>query len=83
LKKVSAPLTWQTAPDSLTVEEAATLVRIPRNAMYAALKSGIVPHFNFGDRLTRIAKAALMEVFGLRLEDNRATAAFSQSGGYN
>ena len=80
LKKVT-PLTWETAPDILTAEEAAALVRIPRNAFYGAIKAGLVPHHNFGSRLTRIAKSALMEVFGLKPQDKGATAAFSQSGG--
>jgi excisionase family DNA binding protein len=81
LKKVSAPLTWQTAPDILTVEEAAHLVRIPRNAAYEAIRLGFLPAHNFGERRTRIAKVALMKVFGVNSEDKPATAAFSHTGG--
>lgn len=81
LKKVSAPLTWQTAPDILTVEEAAALVRIPRNAAYEAVRLGFLPAHNFGERRIRIAKTALQKVFGVKPEDKPPTAAFSHTGG--
>lgn len=80
LKKVT-PLTWETAPDILTVEEAAALVRIPRNAAYEAVRLGFLPAHNFGERRIRIAKAALQKVFGMRPQDTPATAAFSHTGG--
>jgi len=45
-KNVSA-LTWDNAPESLTVAEAAALARIPRNGMYDAVRLGLVPSKNF------------------------------------
>jgi excisionase family DNA binding protein len=81
LKKVSVPLTWETAPSVLTAEEAAALVRIPRSAFYGAIKAGLVPHHNFGSRLIRIDKTALQQVFGVKLEHRPVTAAFSHTGG--
>jgi excisionase family DNA binding protein len=79
--KNAGPLTWESAPDVLTVEEAAALVRIPRNAAYEAIRLGFLPAHNFGERRIRVAKAVLRQVFGPKPEDRPATAAFSQSGG--
>src|SRR5882724_5694435 len=43
-KNAGAPeLTWANAPDILTVEEAAFLARIPRNAAYEAVRQGVIP----------------------------------------
>ena len=81
MKRIRGPLTWETAPDVLTVEEAAALVRIPKNAFYGAIKAGLVPHHNFGERLIRISKGALLEVFRPKSEHKPATAAFSHTGG--
>lgn len=81
MKGIRGPLTWETAPDILSVREAAALVRVPKNGMYEAIRLGFVPHHKFGDRRIRIAKAALMKVFGLKSEDKAATAAFSHPGG--
>lgn len=81
LKKASGPLTWETAPSVLTVNEAAELVRIPRNAFYGAIKAGLVPHYNFGSRRIRIDKEALQKVFGVDRMDKPETAAFSHTGG--
>jgi hypothetical protein len=72
------PLTWETAPDVLTVAEAANLARIPRNGMYAAVSLGIVPSANLGKRRIRIMKQALAEVIRPGGEARR-TAAFSPS----
>ncbi len=80
MKKVSVPLTWESAHDVLTIEEAAELVRIPRNAAYEAVRLGVLPAHNFGQRRIRVAKAVLQEVFGLR-PDKGATAAFSHLPG--
>ena len=66
-KNVSA-LTWDNAPESLTVAEAAALARIPRNGMYDAVRLGLVPSKNFGKRRTRIAKASLAKVFAPNVE---------------
>jgi excisionase family DNA binding protein len=80
LKKV-APLTWESAPDVLTIDEAASLVRIPRNAAYEAARAGLLPAKNFGQRRIRVLKAALKQVFGLDLEHVSGTAAFSHLPG--
>ncbi|MGC2405086.1 MAG: helix-turn-helix domain-containing protein [Candidatus Cybelea sp.] len=81
MKGIRGPLTWETAPDILTVEEAAELVRIPKNAAYEAIRLGFLPAHNFGERRTRVAKSALRQVFGLKPQDKGATAAFSHTGG--
>ena len=65
------------APDVLTMDEAATLLRIPRNAAYAAAQAGLLPAVNLGQRRMRVSKAALQKVFGLPLEHKPATAASS------
>ena len=44
-------LTIETAPDSLTVDEAADLLRIGRVAAYAAVREGTIPSLKFGKRL--------------------------------
>jgi excisionase family DNA binding protein len=80
-RKQKKPLSWDTAPDILTVEEAACLVRIPRNSAYEAIRLGLLPAANFGRRRIRVSKAVLQEVFGLRSESG-ATAAFSLPEAY-
>ena len=70
-------MTWETAPDVLTAQEASALVRIPRNGVYGAIQAGLLPAARFGPRRIRIAKAALKEVFGLPVEDKDATAALN------
>ena len=83
-RKSIATITWETAPDVLTVEEAAALVRIPRNAAYEAVRAGFLPAANFGERRIRIAKAVLKKVFGIDREHVSGTAAFSHlPGGIN
>ena len=74
-------LTWETAPDVLTVKEAAFLVRVSRNAIYGTIQSGILPAANFGKRRIRIAKGALQQVFGLEQGHLSGTAAFSRDSG--
>jgi excisionase family DNA binding protein len=54
-------LSWDSAPDVLTVKEAATLLRVSTGAVYAAIRLGLLPAANFGKRQTRIAKHALRE----------------------
>lgn len=78
---LKSDLTWDSAPEILTVREAASLVRLPRNAVYEAIRAGLLPAANFGTRRIRIAKAALREVFYRRLEHLAATAAFSHAPG--
>jgi excisionase family DNA binding protein len=72
---------WETAPDSLTVKEAARLLRIPRNAAYEAVRLGLLPAVNFGKRRTRISKPALQKVFGATPEQRAVTAAFNHLPG--
>jgi excisionase family DNA binding protein len=79
----SEPLTWETAPDILTVTEAAALVRISRAAAYGAIAAGFLPAHNFGARRIRVAKSALRQVFGLQKRDSDATAASGRNTGGN
>jgi excisionase family DNA binding protein len=81
VKNQNKGLDWETAPDSLTVAEAASLLRIPRNAAYEAIRLGLLPAVNFGRRRTRISKAALEKVFGATPEQRAATAAFNHLPG--
>lgn len=52
------------APDVLTVDEAAALARIGRNAMYDAVNRGDIQSVRIG-RSIRIPKAALRRFLGL------------------
>jgi excisionase family DNA binding protein len=47
----------------LTVEEAAKVLRIGRNAAYEAVKCGTIPHVRFG-RNIRVPRAELMRLVG-------------------
>ncbi len=72
-------LTWENAPDVLTVSEAAALLRVTPGAVYAAIRLGLVPAANFGKRQTRIAKRALREELTGGREPSRETAAFGHA----
>jgi excisionase family DNA binding protein len=72
-------LTWESAPDVLTVKEAAVLLRLTPSAIYAAIRLGLLPAANFGRRQTRIAKNALREELGKRGELSLLTAAFGRT----
>jgi len=61
-------LTWTNAPDILTVEEAASLARIPRNAAYEAVRQGVIPSVNLGMRRIRISKVVLAKVLAINVE---------------
>jgi len=74
-----AALSWDNAPAILTVEEAAALVRVPRNGMYEAVRLGLVPSVNLGSRRIRISKSELAKVFAPSVEAAPLTAAFSPS----
>lgn len=78
-RTISLVLRWEDAPDILTVEEAAVLARVPRNAMYEAVRLRLVPSVNFGCRRTRISKHELAKVFASAVEISLPTAAFSLS----
>lgn len=54
------PMTLDNAPDFLTVLEVAQLLRIGRDAAYAAVRNGTVPSVQCG-RLLRIPKQALLD----------------------
>lgn len=68
-KSSDANLTWENAPDVLTVPEAARLVRISRSAAYGAIEAGLLTAHNFGKRQTRVAKSVLWKVFRGTAED--------------
>jgi excisionase family DNA binding protein len=72
-------LTWENAPDVLTVKEAAALLRVTPSAIYAAVRLGVLPAANFGKRQTRIAKRALREELAGRRELLGETAAFGHA----
>ena len=81
MRSTDAELDWETAPDSLTVREAAALLRIPRNAAYEAVRLGLLPAMNLGKRRTRISKRALREVFEAASGQTASTAAFNHLPG--
>ena len=81
MKNHNKDLDWDSAPESLTVEEVACLLRIPRNAAYEAVRLGLLPAVNFGKRRTRISKAALRKVLGATPEEAASTAAFNHLPG--
>jgi excisionase family DNA binding protein len=81
VKKRLEDLDWESAPDSLTVAEAAVLLRIPKNAAYEAIRLGLLPAVNFGKRRTRISKVALRQVFRAFSAQAGPTAAFNHLPG--
>lgn len=70
---------WETAPEILTVKEAAALLRVTPSAVYAAIRLGVLPAANFGKRQTRIAKRALRGELAGRRELSGETAAFGRA----
>lgn len=74
-----ASLSWESAPEILTVREAAALLRVTPSAIYAAIKLGLLPAANFGKRQTRIAKDILREEMAKKGELNGLTAAFGRT----
>jgi excisionase family DNA binding protein len=81
VRSAERELDWETAPDSLTVREAAALLRIPRNAAYEAVRLRLLPAVNLGKRRTRISKSALRKVFEGASEQTAPTAAFNHLPG--
>lgn len=77
MKSKPRSLTWENAPEILTVEEASVLLRVPRNGVYGVIQAGLLPAVRLGPRRIRIAKAALREVFHVSPEQPDATAALS------
>jgi excisionase family DNA binding protein len=67
-------------PDVLTVEEAASLLRIGRNTAYEMVRRGQIPHVNLGVRATRIPKRSLESLLGLTVEQEGQTAAGGPGG---
>lgn len=72
-------LSWESAPEILTVREAAALLRVTPSAVYAAIKLGLLPAANFGKRQTRIAKDILREELAKKGELSGLTAAFGRT----
>jgi excisionase family DNA binding protein len=81
VRSAERELDWETAPDSLTVSEAAILLRIPRNAAYEAVRLGLLPAVNLGKRRMRISKVALRKVFEAASGQTTPTAAFNHLPG--
>ena len=52
------PMTLATAPDVLTVDEAAKLFRLGRNGMYECVRRGEIPFVKLGKRIL-IAKTTI------------------------
>lgn len=69
-------LSWESAPDILTVKETAALLRVSTAAVYAAIRLGFLPAANFGKRQTRISKAVLREELAKKGELLGQTVAF-------
>lgn len=69
-------LSWESAPDILTVKEVAALLRVSTGAVYAAIRLGLLPAANFGERQTRISKHVLREELAKKGELVGLTVAF-------
>jgi len=65
-------MTLADAPDVLTVDEAAAIARVGRNAMYLAVQRGDVWTARIG-RSIRIPKTALAAFLGMTTEGATAT----------
>ena len=67
--------TVEELPLLLTVEEAASVLRIGRNTAYIAVADGSLPSIRVGSRI-RIPRAALAELMalGIRREQGRAAS---------
>lgn len=48
--------------DYLTVEEVRQVLNLSKNSAYEAIKRGDIPSVKLGPRLTRVSKAALVEM---------------------
>ena len=56
-------MTVRDAPEIMTVEEAATLLRIGRTAAYEACRRGEIPSLRLG-RSVRVPRAGLLSLLG-------------------
>ena len=56
------------ARDYISVHEAVAMFGISRDTIYRLIRKGNVPAINIGQRLTRISKSKLSEMFPLRTE---------------
>lgn len=54
------------ARDYISVQEAVALFGISRDTIYRLIRKGNIPAINIGQRLTRISKSKLAEMFPLR-----------------
>ena len=55
-------MTLNDYPDYLTVEEVRQVLNLSKNSAYEAIKRGDIPSVKLGPRLTRVSKAALVEM---------------------
>jgi len=56
------------ARDYISVQEAVAMFGISRDTIYRLIRKGGIPAINIGQRLTRISKSKLTEMFPLRDE---------------
>lgn len=54
--------------DYISVQEAVAMLGVSKDTIYRLIKKGTIPAINIGERLTRISKSKLMEMFPLREE---------------
>jgi hypothetical protein len=54
-------LSWESAANILTVKEATAFLRVSTDAVYAAIRLGLLAAANFGKCQTRIANHVLRE----------------------
>ena len=59
-----------TEQPTLTVEEAATLLNLSKNSVYAAVKNGVIPSIRAGRRVL-VPTAKLVDLLGLAQVDVR------------
>ena len=76
MKSKPRSLTWETAPEILTVEEASVLLRVPRNGVYGVIKAGLLRLFGWV-RAGSASPRRRSEVFHVSPEQRHATAALS------
>lgn len=73
MRQVITPATVENLPLTLTVEEAAEILRIGKNSAYAAVADGSLPSLRIG-RVIRIPRDALAAVLGADPQSHIGTA---------
>lgn len=71
MRPLSTPTTVEDLPLTLTVEEAAEVLRISKNSAYAAVADGSLPSVRIG-RVIRIPRDALAAVLGADVQPHLA-----------